>query len=99
MQGADEEVRDPEDDGLRTERRRRRECHDQHGGRCGEDRQSNGAFLWIDGVRQPGVRPPRSPQRGKQKRPAQQSFPGLVGCEEAGDLGDGEAEDEVEEQL
>jgi hypothetical protein len=99
VQGADEEVRDPEDDGLRTERRRRRECHDQHGGRCGEDRQSNGAFLGIDGVRQPGVRPPRSPQRGKQKRPAQQSFPGLVGCEEAGDLGDGEAEDEVEEQL
>ena len=30
---------------------------------------------------------------------AQQSFPGLVGCEEAGDLGDGEDEDEVEEQL
>jgi len=43
--------------------------------------------------------PPRPPQRGKQKRPAQQSFPGLVGCEEAGDLGDGEDEDEVEEQL
>ena len=31
VQGADEEVRDSEDDGLRTERRRRRECHDQHG--------------------------------------------------------------------
>ena len=68
-----------------------------NGGRCGEDRQSNGAFLGIDGVRQPGVRPPRPPQSGKQKRPAQQSFPGLVGCEEAGDQGDGE--DEVEEQL
>jgi hypothetical protein len=26
-------------------------------------------------------------------------LPGLVGCEEAGDLGDGEDEDEVEEQL
>jgi hypothetical protein len=62
-------------------------------------RQSNAAFLGIDGVGQPGVRPPRPPQRGKQKRPAQQSFPGLAGCEEAGDLGDGEDEDEVEEQL
>ena len=62
-------------------------------------RTRNAAFLGIDRVRQPRVRPPRPPQRSKKKRPAQQSFPGLVDRKEAGDLGDGEDEDEVEEEL
>jgi hypothetical protein len=53
---------------------------------------SSGATVFLS---QAYVPPPRPPQRGKQKRPAQQSFPGPVGCEEAGDLGDGEDEDEV----
>ena len=99
MKGADDEVRDGEDQGLGSERRWRREGHDQHRGRRGEHDQANAALFGVEGVRQPGIGGPRPPQRSKQERATQEPFPALVRGEEPGHLRDGEDEDEVEEQL
>ena len=61
--------------------------------------QPDGAFLGIEGVRQPGVRRPGPPQRAEQQQAPQETVPGRISREEPGDLRDGEDEDEVEEQL
>ena len=99
VERANAEVRDPEDEGIRSERFGRRERHDQHGAGRGEHRQANPTFLGVERVRQPGVGRPRPPQRGQQEGAAQQALRGLVRHHEPGDLGDGEDEDEVEEQF
>ena len=99
VERADEEIRDTEDEGIDAERRRASRGDDEHRRRRGEDGQADGAFFRIEGVRQPRIGRPCPPQRREQQQPADQPLPGFVFREEAGDLGDGEDEDEVEEQL
>jgi hypothetical protein len=42
---------------------------------------------------------PRPPQRGENEHPAEDATPRRVRCEQARDLGDGEHQNQVEEQL
>ena len=89
----------PKISGVGPERRGRGQGHDQHGGRRREDGQANGAFLRVEGVRQPGIGGPRPPQGREEEDAAQQPVCAQVLREEPGDLRDGEDEDEIEEQL
>jgi hypothetical protein len=94
-----DEVGDAEHDAIDVERVRGREGHDEHGGHRAEHRDAHHALLGIERVREPGVGRPRPPQRAEQEEPAEQPIPRRVMDEEPGDLGDGEDEDQVEEEL
>ena len=99
MEGAHDEVRDAEDDAVDLEGVRRGQRHDEHRGHRPEHGDSDGALLRVQRVGEPGVRRPRPPQHAEKEEAAQQAIPGRVVGEEAGDLGDGEDEDEIEEEL
>jgi hypothetical protein len=95
----DKEIRDAKDQRLGAECRWRREGHDQHHARRREHGKSYGAFFGIESVGQPRIGFPRPPQGREEEGAAQQALARLVGGEETGDLGEGEDEDEVKEQL
>jgi hypothetical protein len=99
VERADDEIRDGKDEGIGSKRRGRREGDDEHGGGRGEHGQADAAFLRVEGIRQPGVCRPCPPQNCEEEEAAKQPLPGLVLREEIGDLGDGEDEHEIEEQL
>ena len=72
----------------------------EHGRRRGEDHQPRGDYLLSRyGVGQPRVTRPRRPQYREQRGGLQHPQPREVIDEEAGYLGEGEDEDQVEEQL
>ena len=53
----------------------------------------------VQGVGEPGVAGPRPPDRRQHQHPLAEALPGRVGGHQAGDLGEREDEDEVEEEL
>jgi hypothetical protein len=99
VQSAHDEVGDAEDDPVGVEGMRGRQRHDEHRGHRPEYGDPDGALFGVQRVGEPGVRCPRPPERGEEERAAQQAIPGQVRGEEAGDLSDGEHEDEIEEEL
>lgn len=99
VEKADGEVREPEQHAVGVEGLRDGERDEQHGAHRPEHGQAHGALLGVERVGEPGVRRPRPPERGEDEQPAAEPLPGGVGRHEAGDLRDGEDEDEVEEEL
>ena len=99
MEGAHDEVRDAEDNPIRLEGVRRGQRDDEHRGHRSEHGDSDSALLRVQRVGEPGVCRPRPPEDAEEEEAAQQAIPRRVVGEEAGDLGDGEDEDEIEEEL
>ena len=67
---------------------------------CGDEkRAANGAFVGVDGVRQPGIAGPRPPQRGEDEQSTRQRPLRRMRHELRRHLCESEGEDEVEEQL
>lgn len=64
-----------------------------------EHGQAHGALFGVERVRQPRVPSPRPPQGAEEHEGLEHATPRRVGGKEAGDLGDGEDEDQIEEQL
>jgi hypothetical protein len=58
-----------------------------------------GRATFTDDISEPRVSTPRPPQHREQRRPLDHPDPGEVVGEKAGDLREGEDEDQVEEQL
>ena len=77
-------------DGQRSDEHRRHRNH---------DRAPDRALIGIDGVRQPGVRRPRPPERAENQEPVPDAGPRRVVREHGRDLREREDEDEVEEEL
>jgi hypothetical protein len=99
MEGADDEIGDAEGHRLSAERSRHGERHHEHRPDRGEDREPNGAFLGVEGVRQPRVRAPGPPQRAEEQQAPHEATPRRIAEEEARHLRDGEDEDEIEEEF
>ena len=96
---ADREVREAEDDRVVAERLRHRKRGDQHRAHGREQAQPREPVVAVQGVRHPGVAAPGPPDEGEHQHPLAEPLPGRVLGHQAGDLGEGEDEDEVEEQL
>ena len=94
-----DEVRDPEEDAVRTERFRDGERDDEHGRHRREHARAHRSLLGLERVGQPRVGCPRPPERGQYDQPLPEPVPRGVVRHEQGDLRDGEDEDEVEEEL
>jgi O-antigen ligase len=81
------------------ERAGRGERDDEHRAHRREHDDARQRELRVDRARQPRVARPRPPERGEHEQSPTQPLPARVGRHEAGDLRDGEHEDEVEEEL
>jgi hypothetical protein len=100
LQEPHHEVGQPEDDPVLAEGIGDGQGSNQHGRHRRQDYQPRGDYLLGGhGVGQPRVSAPRPPQRRQQRRPLDHPDPSEVIGEEAGYLGEGEDEDQVEEQL
>ena len=99
MQNANEEVRNPEQDGVVFEGAWHRQCDAEHCGHRAEHRQPDPAVVDIDRARQPRVHGPCPPERPENEHPAEYSTPGWFVRKQDRDLGDREHEHQVEEQL
>ena len=99
MKQTDEEVRDAEQHGVVSEGARDRQGDTEHRRHRAEHHQPDPALVDVQRARQPGVGGPRPPEGGEDEHSAEHSAPRRVVREHDGDLGDGEHEREVEEQL
>jgi hypothetical protein len=96
VEGAHNEIGDAEGDPVTAEGARRCKRHHEHRGEHGEP---DGAFLGIEGIRQPRIRRPGPPQHAEQQQGPHEATPRRAAREEGGHLGDGEDDDKVEEEL
>ena len=99
MKQADEEVRDAEQHGVVSEGARHRQGDAEHPAHRGEHREPNATLVDIHRARQPRVDAPRPPERREDEHPAEDSTPRRVVREHDRDLGHGEHEGQVEEEL
>jgi hypothetical protein len=99
VEGAHGEICDTEGHPVTAERARSCERHDQHRHHRAEHSEPDGAFLSVQGVRQPGVRRPSPPEGAQQKEAPEEAVPRGAVREEARHLRDCEDENEIEEQL
>ncbi len=93
------QVGDAEDHRVLAERLRHRERGDQHRAHRAEQRDPGDSVVGVQGVGEPGVAGPRPPDHGQHQHPLAEALPRRVGGHQAGDLGEREYEDEVEEEL
>ena len=94
-----DQVGDPEQHRVRTERARYGERDDEHRGHRAEHARAHRPLLRLERVGEPGVARPRPPDRREGEETAPESPPGEVVRHELGDLREGEHHDEIEEEL
>ncbi len=99
MDRPDEEVREPEEDGVVSEGARNRERDEEHRAHGGEHREPDTALVDVQRAREPRVAGPRPPERGEHEHAAEDAAPGGVVHEQARDLREREHERKVEEEL
>jgi hypothetical protein len=89
----------PEQHSVVSEGARHRQGDAEHRAHRGEHHQPDATLVDIDRARQPRVYAPRPPERREDEHPAEDSTPRRVVREQDRDLGDGEHEGQVEEEL
>jgi len=94
-----DEIGDAERHPVTAEGARRCEGHDEHRRDRGEHGQPGGAFLGIEGIRQPRVCGPGPPEHAEEQQAAEETTPRRAVREESRHLRDREHEDEIEEEL
>ena len=99
VEEADEEVGEAEQHRFGAEGARHGQGDPEHGRHRGEHGQSDGTLVDVHRAGQPRVDVPGPPQGGEHEHAPQDSAPRGVGGQEPRDLGDGEDEDQIEEQL
>ncbi len=96
---ADDKVRDAEQHGVVSKGARHCESGAEHRGHRGKHGQPDTTLVDVHRARQPRIGGPRPPERREREHPTENPVPGRVVCEQDRDLGQGEDEGQVEEQL
>jgi hypothetical protein len=99
MKETHDEVCAAEQHSVVAEGARHGQRDEQHRPHRRQHRQPNAALVDVQRARQPRVDVPRPPEGGEHEHPAQHSAPGRVVRQKARDLGKGERQHQVEEQL
>ncbi len=99
MKQADDEVRDTEQHRVVSEGARHRQRGGEHRAHRGEHHQPDAALVDVHRARQPRVHAPRPPERSEGEHPTENPVPRRVVREQDRDLGKGEDEGQVEEEL
>ena len=99
IEQAHEQVGDPEQHRVGSERARDGEGEDEHRSHRTEHASADHALLGLERVREPGIARPRPPDRGEHEQAATDPPLGEVVRHELGHLRDREHHDEIEEEL